>query len=100
MSNQVIVTVEGQGMRIFRVSGDLLVVFEEKTSIFCKGWRKYLFRGQINYPEAVLGTKVDIPTLDGISTLKIPPGIQSGKLLRMRSKGFPLLVGQIKEIRL
>ena len=45
----------------------------------------------INYPDAVLGTTVDIPTLDGVSTLKIPAGIQSGKLLRMRSKGFPLM---------
>ena len=40
---------------------------------------------------AVFGNKIEIPTLDGKSTLKIPPGIQSGKLLRMRGKGFPML---------
>ena len=45
----------------------------------------------ISYPDAVFGSKVEIPTLDGKSTLKIPSGIQSGKLLRMRGKGFPML---------
>ena len=86
-------TVEGQGNEnIQGISGDLLVVFEEKShQYFVRDGENIFIEVRINYPEAVLGTKVDVPTLDGISTLKIPEGIQSGKLLRMRSKGFPLL---------
>ncbi len=38
--------------------------------------------------EAVLGTKVEIPTLEGNATLTIPPGTQSGQRLRMRGKGL------------
>ena len=42
------------------------------------------------YPwEASLGTKIDIPTLDGTVSLKIPPDSQSGRKLRLRGKGFP-----------
>ena len=86
-------TVEGQGNEnIQGIPGDLLVVFEEKShQYFVRDGENIFIEVRINYPEAVLGTKVDVPTLDGVSTLKIPAGIQSGKLLRMRSKGFPLL---------
>ena len=86
-------TVDGQGNEnIQGTPGDLLVVFEEKEhQYFVRDGENIYIEVRINYPEAVLGTEVDIPTLDGISTLKIPSGIQSGKLLRMRSKGFPLL---------
>ena len=86
-------TIEGQGNEnIQGFPGDLLVVFEEKDhQYFVRDGENLFLEVKINYPEAVLGTKIDIPTLDGISTLKIPSGIQSGKLLRMRSKGFPLL---------
>ena len=86
-------TLEGQGNEnIQGISGDLLVVFEEKShKYFVRDGENIYLEVRINYPEAVLGTKVDIPTLDGVSTLKIPRGIQSGKLLRMRSKGFPML---------
>ncbi len=39
--------------------------------------------------EAALGAKIDVPTIDGRSTLKIPPGTQSGQKLRLREKGVP-----------
>jgi molecular chaperone DnaJ len=39
--------------------------------------------------EAALGSKIDVPTIDGRSTLKIPPGTQSGQKLRLRDKGVP-----------
>ena len=86
-------TVEKQGNEnIQGVPGDLLVVFEEKNhQYFVRDGENIFIEVTINYPDAVFGTKIDIPTLDGISTLKIPPGIQSGKLLRMRNKGFPML---------
>jgi molecular chaperone DnaJ len=39
--------------------------------------------------EAALGTKVEVPTIDGRTLLKIPPGTQSGQKLRLREKGVP-----------
>ena len=44
---------------------------------------------QILFPIAVLGGKIEIPTLDGKVGLKIPKGIHSGQILRMKGKGFP-----------
>jgi len=45
----------------------------------------------INIAQAVLGTEVEIPTVDGAAKLKIPAGTQPGKVLRMRGKGVPHL---------
>jgi molecular chaperone DnaJ len=39
--------------------------------------------------EAALGSKVEVPTIDGRAELKIPPGTQSGQKLRLREKGVP-----------
>jgi molecular chaperone DnaJ len=39
--------------------------------------------------EAALGSKIDVPTIDGRTQLKIPPGTQSGQKLRMRERGVP-----------
>ena len=47
----------------------------------------------ISYPDAALGTEVEVPTLKGRARLDIEPGMQSGKLLRMRAKGIPELSG-------
>jgi molecular chaperone DnaJ len=41
----------------------------------------------VTVPEASLGAKVDVPTIDGRAHLKIPPGTQSGQKLRMRQRG-------------
>lgn len=43
----------------------------------------------ITVPEASLGAKIDVPTIDGRTQLKVPPGTQSGQKLRMREKGVP-----------
>ena len=40
-----------------------------------------------------LGSEVPIPTVDGEDTLRIPPGTQPGKVLRVRGKGVPHLRG-------
>jgi molecular chaperone DnaJ len=41
----------------------------------------------VTVPEASLGAKVDVPTIDGRAQLKIPPGTQSGQKLRLRERG-------------
>ena len=45
-------------------------------------------------PEASLGAKVDVPTIDGRAQLKIPPGTQSGQKLRLRERGVENAGGQ------
>jgi molecular chaperone DnaJ len=46
----------------------------------------------ITVSEAALGTKIQVPTIDGRSILRIPPGTQNGQVFRMRSKGAPSLL--------
>jgi molecular chaperone DnaJ len=43
----------------------------------------------VTYPEAALGAQVQVPTLDGSVTLKVPSGTPSGKTFRVRGKGAP-----------
>jgi molecular chaperone DnaJ len=56
--------------------------------------------------EAALGAKVEVPTIDGRTVLRIPPGTQTGQRLRMREKGVPsatrpgVIGDQIVEIRI
>jgi molecular chaperone DnaJ len=47
----------------------------------------------LSFPEAVLGTQVDVPTLEGKVKMKIPSGTQSGKVFRLRGKGIEVLGG-------
>ena len=53
-----------------------------------------LSKTEINFTQAALGDKIDVITVDGPIKLKIPEGIQSGKVFRLRSKGVPHLQGK------
>src|SRR5262249_44422864 len=46
---------------------------------------------KINVAQAALGATITVPTVEGDESLIIPPGTQSGKIFRVRSKGFPKL---------
>ena len=52
----------------------------------------------ITFPEAALGAKVEVPTLDGSVTVKVPPGTQHGKVLRVRGKGAPTTKGEAGDL--
>lgn len=43
----------------------------------------------LSMPDAILGTEIDVPTLRGEATLQVDPGVQPGKLLRMKNRGIP-----------
>src|SRR4030095_9083865 len=43
----------------------------------------------LTIPDAVFGTNVEVPTIDGRAKIKIPAGTQSGKIFRLKGKGFP-----------
>jgi len=70
--------------------GDLIVLIEEEP-------HKELHRDGLNvaydlhisFPDAVFGTTVEVPTIDGRAKIKIPAGTQSGKIFRLKGKGFP-----------
>ncbi len=47
----------------------------------------------ITVPEAALGAKIEVPTVDGKARLRIPPGTQSGQKFRLRERGAPSLRG-------
>lgn len=47
----------------------------------------------VSFPQVVLGSQIDIPTLEGRVKMKIPPGTQSGKVFRLRGKGIEVLGG-------
>ncbi len=47
----------------------------------------------ITFPQAALGSEIIVPTVEGEDTMRIPPGTQAGKMLRLRGKGVPFLRG-------
>ena len=56
---------------------------------FIRNGDDVLIEAHISFSQAALGDTLEIPTLNGIANLKIPSGIQSGQILRMKGKGFP-----------
>jgi molecular chaperone DnaJ len=74
------------------VSGDLLVVIQELSHPNLKREGLNLhYDYYVSMPEAILGTSKEIDTLSGVVRIKIAPGTQSGKILRLRGKGIPSL---------
>jgi len=68
--------------------GDLLVTVRvDKHPIFGRRGNDLTVTVPVTFTEAALGTKVDVPTLDGKVTLKIPAGTPSGKTFRVSGKG-------------
>jgi molecular chaperone DnaJ len=77
----------GQGMA---PPGDLYVVVHVGAHpIFGRTGRNLTITVPITFPEAALGTTITVPTLDGKVSLKVPPGTQSGRVLRVRGRGVP-----------
>jgi molecular chaperone DnaJ len=69
-------------------SGDLFLIVRTGTHpVFTRVGDDIQLTVPVTVPEASLGAKVDVPTIDGRAQLKIPPGTQSGQKLRMRERG-------------
>lgn len=76
------------------VSGDLIVVIEEIEHAELKRDGENLhYEAVINFADAVLGDSIEIPTVSGKAKIKVEPGTQSGKVLRLRGKGLPNVQG-------
>jgi molecular chaperone DnaJ len=83
---------EGNAGRRGGEPGDLIVVIEEEPhDVLIRNGDDVILDLLVSFPDAALGTEVEVPTLTGRAKLKIEPGTQSGRVLRMREKGFPHL---------
>ncbi len=71
-------------------NGDLIVLIEEEAHAeLHRDGLNVAYDLHISFPEAVFGINVEVPTIDGKAKIKIPPGTQSGKIFRLKGKGFP-----------
>ncbi len=76
------------------INGDLLVLIEEeKHPELIRNDNDILYNLHISVPDAILGTPVEIPTITSKVKVKIEPGTQAGKILRLRGKGLPDVQG-------
>lgn len=74
------------------VPGDLIILVEEvEHESLERDGRNLLFDAFISFSEATLGSSMDVPTIDGKARIKIAPGTQAGKVLRLKGKGLPSL---------
>ncbi len=70
--------------------GDLIILVEEEAhKDLQREGLNAVYELHISFPDAVFGTNLEVPTIDGRAKIKIPPGTQSGKIFRLKGKGFP-----------
>ena len=71
-------------------AGDLIILIEEEThKDLVRDGLNVIFELHVSFTDAVFGTQVEVPTIDGRAKIKIPAGTQSGKIFRLKGKGFP-----------
>lgn len=76
--------------------GDLyLIISVRPHEFFQREGNDIVCTVPITVTEAALGTKIEIPSINGKTLLRIPPGTQSGQRLRLRGKGAPSLRGEL-----
>ena len=71
-------------------TGDLIILIEEEAHPqLQREGLNVAYDLYISFPDAVFGTQTEVPTIDGRAKIKIPAGTQSGKIFRLKGKGFP-----------
>jgi len=84
--------ISGKGNAAARggIPGDLLVVIEEENHPdLIRDGNNLLYDLYVNFADAALGSSNDVPTVDGKARIKITPGTQGGRVLRLKGKGLP-----------
>jgi molecular chaperone DnaJ len=72
------------------IPGDLIILIEEiPHETLKREGNNVVYDLHVSLPDAALGTSIEVPTIDGRAKIKIEPGTQSGKLLRLKGKGIP-----------
>jgi molecular chaperone DnaJ len=76
-------------------AGDLFITIHIKPHrYFQRRGDDIIYNLSINFTQAALGDKIEIPSLDGQIKLKIPAGIQPGEMIRLKGRGMPRLYGR------
>jgi len=77
--------------------GDLLIIIEEeKNSLLKRDGNDIIYNLYINFVDAVLGNFIEVPTIDGITKIKILPGTYNGKVLQLKGKGIKDISGKFR----
>ncbi|KAA5532585.1 molecular chaperone DnaJ [Taibaiella lutea] len=77
--------------------GDLLILIEEeKHAELVRDGNDVQYVLPLSFYDVIKGTQVEVPTIDGKAKIKIPAGTQSGKIFRLKGKGFPEVQGYNK----
>jgi molecular chaperone DnaJ len=72
------------------MAGDLIILIEEELhKDLQRDGLHVVYDLHISFTDAAFGTQVEVPTIDGRAKIKIPAGTQSGKIFRLKGKGFP-----------
>jgi molecular chaperone DnaJ len=96
VGNGMQMTVSGKGNAARRggVNGDLLVLIEEEDhEELIRDGNDLIYNLYLSFPDAALGATIEVPTVEGKVKIKIEPGTQPGKILRLRGKGLPEVNG-------
>lgn len=76
-------------------AGDLFLNIHIKPHVtFQRKGNDLWSRIEVSFPRAVLGSKIDVPMIDGSIKLTVPAGISSGKIFRIKGKGMPIVGGR------
>ena len=79
--------------------GDLFVVVRVKPhQHLIRSGADVIYEVNISFPKAALGTSLTVPTLEGKSEVRVPPGTQSGSILRLKGQGIPGRYGRGDEL--
>ena len=91
---QLSVTGKGNAGPFNGIPGDLIVVIEEiQHDTLRREGENLHYEAFISFSDAVLGESIEIPTVNGKAKIRVEPGTQSGKMLRLKGKGLPQLQG-------
>ncbi len=85
-------SISGKGNAAARggIAGDLMVLIEEEDhKDLMRDGNNLLYDLYVNFADAALGSTTDVPTIDGKARIKLNPGTQGGKVLRLKGKGLP-----------
>jgi len=75
--------------------GDIIVLLEvQDDPRFVRDGEDLMYQLPITFGQAALGDEVEVPTVEGAVKLTVPPGIQSGEVLRLKGQGLPGLHGR------
>ena len=88
---------KGMGGRNGGPAGDLYLQISIKDHpIFSREGEDLIVEKEINFSEAVLGTTIEVPTLEGMKKVKVPPGTQCHTRMRLKGLGMPHFHGDSK----